>query len=118
MNYRGYLLIEALIAMTIFAIGFMAIGKMIIFTTRNNTQANIITRTQTLRRLAERRVASFIVSYAEAMVESVVTRSQLADTTLILSGALPAAALAVVVDYLLGRVERLVRPPGVNLQSS
>ncbi len=44
MNHRGYLLIEALIAMTIFAIGFLAIGKMVIFTTRNNTQANITTQ--------------------------------------------------------------------------
>ena len=34
-NHRGYLLIEALIAMTIFAVGFMAIGKMVIFTTRS-----------------------------------------------------------------------------------
>ncbi|MCK5134786.1 MAG: transcription-repair coupling factor [Bacteroidales bacterium] len=45
-------------------------------------QANIITRTQTLRRLSERRVASFIISYAEALVESVVTRRQLGETTL------------------------------------
>ncbi|MCK4751450.1 MAG: DEAD/DEAH box helicase, partial [Bacteroidales bacterium] len=44
--------------------------------------ANIITRTQTLRRLSERRVASFIISYAEALVESVVTRRQLGETTL------------------------------------
>jgi len=39
-------------------------------------EANIITRTQTLRRLSERRVASFIISYAEALVESVVTKKQ------------------------------------------
>ncbi|MEN8227072.1 MAG: transcription-repair coupling factor [Bacteroidota bacterium] len=45
-------------------------------------EANIITRTQTLRRLSERRVASFIISYAEALVESVVTRRQLGETTL------------------------------------
>ncbi|MCD4710655.1 MAG: transcription-repair coupling factor [Bacteroidales bacterium] len=45
-------------------------------------EANIITRTQTLRRLSERRVASFIVSYAEALVESVVTRRQLGESTL------------------------------------
>ena len=45
-------------------------------------EANIITRTQTLRRLAERRVASFIISYAEALVESVVTKKQLGETTL------------------------------------
>jgi len=45
-------------------------------------EANIITRTQTLRRLSERRVASFIISYAEALVESVVTKQQLGKTTL------------------------------------
>ncbi|MBE9519400.1 MAG: DEAD/DEAH box helicase, partial [Bacteroidetes bacterium] len=45
-------------------------------------EANIITRTQTLRRLSERRVASFIISYAEALVESVVTRKQLGEATL------------------------------------
>ncbi len=45
-------------------------------------EANIITRTQTLRRLSERRVASFIISYAEALVESVVTKRQLGETTL------------------------------------
>jgi len=45
-------------------------------------EANIITRTQTLRRLSERRVASFIISYAEALVESVLTKKQLNETTL------------------------------------
>ena len=45
-------------------------------------EANIITRTQTLRRLSERRTASFIVSYAEALVESVLTRQQLGKVTL------------------------------------
>ena len=45
-------------------------------------EANIITRTQTLRRLSERRVASFIVSYAEALVESVVSKKQLGESTL------------------------------------
>ncbi len=45
-------------------------------------EANIITRTQTLRRLSERRVASFIISYAEALVESVITKKQLGETTL------------------------------------
>jgi len=45
-------------------------------------EANIITRTQTLRRLSERRVASFIITYAEALVESVLTKRQLGETTL------------------------------------
>ena len=45
-------------------------------------EANIITRTQTLKHLSERRVASFIISYPEALVESVVSRRQLENTTL------------------------------------
>jgi osmoprotectant transport system permease protein len=55
---------------------------------------------------------------AGGLGEPIVTGLQLADTTLILSGALPAAALAIAVDTLLGRLERLVRPPGVNLQTN
>ena len=35
---------EALIAMAIFSIGFLAVGKMIIFTTHNNTRSNIMTQ--------------------------------------------------------------------------
>ncbi len=49
---------------------------------RQADEANIITRTQTLRRLSERRVASFIISYGEALVESVVTKKQLGESTL------------------------------------
>ncbi len=52
-NQNGYLLIEALISMAIFAIGFLAVGSMVIYTTRNNTRSNIMTQatllaTQTL----------------------------------------------------------------------
>ena len=52
-NQGGYLLIEALISMAIFAIGFLAVGSMVIYTTRNNTRSNIMTQatllaTQTL----------------------------------------------------------------------
>jgi transcription-repair coupling factor (superfamily II helicase) len=49
---------------------------------RQTDEANIITRTQTLRRLAERRVASFIITYADALVESVMTKKQLGESTL------------------------------------
>ena len=50
---KGYLMIEALISMAIFAIGFLAVGTMVIHTTRNNTRSNIMTQatllaTQTL----------------------------------------------------------------------
>jgi osmoprotectant transport system permease protein len=44
----------------------------------------------------------------------IVSGLQLADSTMILSGALPAAALALVVDLLLGVVERVVRPKGME----
>ncbi len=43
-NARGYLLIEALIAMAIFSIGFLAVGTLILSTTRNNTTGNIATQ--------------------------------------------------------------------------
>ena len=36
-------MIEVLIAMAIFAIGFLAVGSMVLSTTRNNTTGNIIT---------------------------------------------------------------------------
>ena len=36
-------MIEVLIAMAIFAIGFLAVGSMVVSTTRNNTAGNIIT---------------------------------------------------------------------------
>ncbi|MFZ5939427.1 MAG: transcription-repair coupling factor [Bacteroidota bacterium] len=45
-------------------------------------EANIITRTQTLKRLSERRVASFIITYAEALIEKVITKKELNNNTL------------------------------------
>lgn len=42
-NSRGRTMIEVLIAMAIFAIGFLAVGSMVLSTTRNNTAGNIIT---------------------------------------------------------------------------
>lgn len=41
---RGYLLLETMVAVVIFSIGFLAIGTMIISTTRNNTTGNILTQ--------------------------------------------------------------------------
>ena len=43
-DQKGYLLIEAMISMAIFAIGFLAVGTMVIHTTRNNTRSNIMTQ--------------------------------------------------------------------------
>jgi len=43
-DQRGYLLLEIMVAVAIFSIGFLAVGTMIISTTRNNTTANIITQ--------------------------------------------------------------------------
>jgi osmoprotectant transport system permease protein len=47
---------------------------------------------------------------ARALGEPIVAGLALADTRMILSGALPAAALALVVDGVLGLVERLIAP--------
>ena len=66
-DQKGYLLIEALIAMAIFAIGFLAVGTMVIHTTRNNTRSNIMTQatllaTQTLERFKS---SPYITDYAD-----------------------------------------------------
>ena len=45
----------------------------------------------------------------------IVAGLQMANTTVILSGALPAAALALVIDGFLGKVETWIRPHGVQL---
>jgi prepilin-type N-terminal cleavage/methylation domain-containing protein len=43
-DHRGYLLLEIMVAVAIFSIGFLAVGTMIISTTRNNTTGNILTQ--------------------------------------------------------------------------
>ncbi len=48
----------------------------------------------------------------------IVAGLQMADTTVILSGALPAAALALVIDGLLGRVETWIRPRGLRVDTT
>jgi osmoprotectant transport system permease protein len=50
---------------------------------------------------------------AGGLGEPIVTGLQLADSAMILSGAVPAALLALLVDGLLGLVERAVRPAGL-----
>ena len=42
-NSRGRTMIEVLIALAIFAIGFLAVGGMVLSTTRNNSAGNILT---------------------------------------------------------------------------
>ena len=49
-NSKGRTMIEVLIAMAIFAIGFVAVGSMLLSTTRNNTAGNIITQATMLAR--------------------------------------------------------------------
>lgn len=53
---------------------------------------------------------------AGGLGEPIVTGLQLANTNLILSGAIPAAALALVVDGVLGWVERKLRPAGLEIR--
>jgi len=47
---NGMTMIEVLMAMTIFAVGFLAIGTMVIWTTRNNTTGNIVTHATMMAR--------------------------------------------------------------------
>jgi len=54
---------------------------------------------------------------AGGLGEPIVTGLQLANTNLILSGAIPAAALALLVDGTLGWVERALRPAGLETRT-
>jgi osmoprotectant transport system permease protein len=51
---------------------------------------------------------------AGGLGEPIVTGLQLADSAMILSGAIPAALLALGVDAALGLVERSLRPAGLE----
>jgi osmoprotectant transport system substrate-binding protein/osmoprotectant transport system permease protein len=54
---------------------------------------------------------------AGGLGEPIVAGLALSDTRMILSGAIPAALLAILVDLLLGAIERLVRPAGLGRAS-
>ena len=49
-NSKGYMLIEALMAIAIFSIGFLAVATMVLSATRNNTKGNILTQANMLAR--------------------------------------------------------------------
>jgi Tfp pilus assembly protein PilV len=49
-GHSGYMLIEALIAIAIFSIGFLAVATMVFSTTRNNTNGNILTQANMIAR--------------------------------------------------------------------
>lgn len=49
-NCEGRTLIEVLMAMAVFTIGFLAVGTMVLSTTHNNTTGNIITEATMLAR--------------------------------------------------------------------
>jgi type II secretory pathway pseudopilin PulG len=47
---NGYMLIEALIAIAVFSIGFLAVATLVLSATRNNTNGNILTQANMLAR--------------------------------------------------------------------
>ena len=49
-NPKGYMLIEALMAIAIFSIGFLAVAALVLTATRNNTRGNILTQANMLGR--------------------------------------------------------------------
>ena len=49
-NPKGYMLIEALMAIGIFSIGFLAVAALVLTATRNNTRGNILTQANMLAR--------------------------------------------------------------------
>ena len=69
-------------------------------------------RTSTVISLGVATLAAFIG--AGGLGDPIVTGLQLNDTRLILSGAIPAALLAVVTDFALGRLEARLQPSGVG----
>ena len=68
-------------------------------------------RTSTVISIGVATLAAFIG--AGGFGDPIITGLQLNDTTLVLTGAIPAALLAVVVDWALGRLERRLAPRGV-----
>jgi osmoprotectant transport system permease protein len=54
---------------------------------------------------------------AGGLGDPIVAGLALADTRMILSGAIPAAILAILVDWLLGRVQRLVTPHALRAET-
>ncbi|HXO20300.1 MAG TPA: glycine betaine ABC transporter substrate-binding protein [Thermoanaerobaculia bacterium] len=69
-------------------------------------------RTAAVLTIGTATLAAFIG--AGGLGEPIVTGLQLADSRMILSGAIPAALLALLVDGVLGRVEGALRPPGLE----
>jgi len=69
---RGYLLAEVMIAIAIFSIGFAAVGSLILTTTGNNSNANILTQAtllavETLENLKEETVQDLAAgAYSDA----------------------------------------------------
>ena len=49
-NTKGYMLMEALISIAIFAIGFLAVATLVFSATRNNTNGNLLTQANMLAR--------------------------------------------------------------------
>ena len=49
-DVKGMTMIEVLMAMPIFTVGFLAIGTMVIWTTRNTTTGNIVTQATMMAR--------------------------------------------------------------------
>jgi osmoprotectant transport system permease protein len=70
-------------------------------------------RTATVISIGVATLAAFIG--AGGLGEPIVTGLYLNDTWLILSGAIPAALLAIFADFLLGRVERWLTPRGLTI---
>ncbi len=49
-NAKGYMMVEALISMAIFAVGFLAVAMLVVSVTRNNTSGNLLTQANMLAR--------------------------------------------------------------------
>jgi osmoprotectant transport system permease protein len=70
-------------------------------------------RTATVINIGTATLAAFIG--AGGLGDPIVTGLTTTDTNLVLCGALPAAALAILVDSMLGRFERFATPRGLRM---
>ena len=73
-------------------------------------------RTATIINVGVATLAAFIG--AGGLGDIIITGIQLNETSIILSGAIPAAFLAVLADFILGRLESTLTPRGVKLSAA
>jgi Tfp pilus assembly protein PilV len=87
-NKKGYMLIEALIAIAIFSVGFMAVATLVFSSSRNNingnrlTQANMFAREKMEELKSKTDLTEIVTSVAPETVGGIFTRTWTASDPL------------------------------------